>query len=71
MLENVTQVACRLIIFSVENLDFKGQNGRLGSTSETANLPRSPSLRLANAALLRDGNLNRKLSTAWEAKTLL
>ena len=71
MLENVTQVACRLTIFSVENLDFKGQNGRLGSTSEMANLPRSPSLRLANAALLRDGNLNRKLSTAWEAKTLL
>lgn len=71
MFENVTQVACRLIIFSVENLDFKGQNGRLGSTSEMANLPRSPSLQLANAALLRDDNLNRKLSTAWEAKTLL
>lgn len=70
MFENVTQVACRLIIFSVENLDFKGQNWRLGSASEMANLPRSP-LQLANAALLRDGNLNRKLSTAWEAKTLL
>lgn len=68
MLKNLTQVALRLIILNVENLNFKGQNGRLGSKSKMARLPRSPSLLLANAALLRDSNLNRKLSLLGKKK---
>lgn len=67
-IKNLTQVGLRLIILRVGNLNFKGQNGRVGSKSEMARLPRSPPLQLANAALLKDSNLNKKLSLLGKQK---
>lgn len=56
-IKKVTQVGLRFMILRVENLNFKGLKGRVGSKSKMAGLPTSPPSVFDNTALLRDSNL--------------